>query len=127
MQSCSSSTGGQPERQNGQPFLSAARRWARQRMEKITRELEHATGSKRDALRQTRRIYSSFVRGDDILQDSEDEEEEHARQEAEAAAAEEDEAETAAAAAARAAEEEAARAARWSSIALVCACFVPIP
>jgi hypothetical protein len=80
-------------------------------MEKITKELEHATGSKRDALRQTRRIYSSFVRGDDILQDSEDEEEKHARQEAEAAAAEEDAAETAEAAAAREAEEEAARAA----------------
>ena len=80
-------------------------------MERITKELEHATGNKRDSLRQTRRIYSSFVRGDDILQDSEDEEEEHARQEAEAAAAEEDEAETAAAAAAREAEEEAARAA----------------
>ena len=98
-----------PARQHSQPFLSAARRWARQQMERITKELEHATGNKRDSLRQTRRIYSSFVRGDDILQDSEDEEEEHARQEAEAAAAEEDEAETAAAAAAREAEEEAAR------------------
>jgi hypothetical protein len=79
-------------------------------MEHITKELEHATGSKRDALRQTRRIYSSFVRGNDVLRDSGDEEEEHARQEAEAAAAEEDAAETAAAAAAREAEEEAARA-----------------
>ena len=47
-----------PARQHSQPFLSAARRWARQRMEHITKELEHATGNKRDSLRQTRRIYS---------------------------------------------------------------------
>jgi hypothetical protein len=47
-------------------------------MEHITKELEHATGNKRGALRQTRRIYSSFVRGDDVLQDPEDEEEEQA-------------------------------------------------
>jgi hypothetical protein len=83
-------------------------------MEHITKELDDAqmNANKRDALRQTRRIYSSFARGDDVLQDSEDEEGEHARQEAEAAAAaEEDAAETAAAAAAREAEEEAARAA----------------
>jgi hypothetical protein len=47
-------------------------------MEHTTKELEHATGNKRGALRQTRRIYSSFVRGDDVLQDPEDEEEEQA-------------------------------------------------
>jgi hypothetical protein len=90
-------------------------------MEHITTECANAqpNANTRDALRQTRRIYSSFVRGDDLQQepgpDSGDEEEEHARQEAEAAAAEGGADETAAAAAAATRDadlEEASRAER---------------